>query len=596
MPRCQHFARLALCLAVTVSGCGTDVSTELSRDDIVPACHDVVAQSDDNESDLSVATQTGEQITAAQAQPDDWFEDVTALSGIDFTYRNGREAGRFYLIENFGGGAAMVDFDLDGDVDLFLTGGGTISADTGQIGGRPSVLFRNDGNCQFVDVTDTGGFAESPGYSQGCAVTDFNSDGFPDLLVCCYGRSQLYVNHGDGTFEEIADWARSTAEGVATAAAFGDIDRDGLPDLLLAFYTDWSPQTDIVCRGANRQRDLCGNTTYPGTACRLFHNSGDGSFDDWSQRAGIRPDAHGLGVVAADLNEDGWVDFFVASDGTPNQLYLGGPHMPLVESAHSSGVALGDFGATMANMGIAVGDYNGDGRPDIFVTTFDNEDSCLYRNLGEGLFVYSTMTAGLAGISRMHVKFGTSLTDFDGDGWLDLFVLNGSPLYSTGESPFKQVPELFRNDKGRRFEKISQQAGAFFREEHAGRGNAVGDLDDDGAPDIVTVQMNDPVRIQRNRFTPKNYVSVELRARHGEPDATGARATVEYAGRQIVRFVVRGEGFFSQFDPRLIFPVESDANVANVTVVWPSRNQERFCNLVVRRTHVLVEGRGAIDR
>ncbi|HEY2250404.1 MAG TPA: CRTAC1 family protein, partial [Planctomycetaceae bacterium] len=298
------------------------------------------------------------------------------------------------------------------------------------------------------------------------------------------------------------------------------------------------------------------------------------------------------GVVAADLNGDGWIDFFVASDETPNQLYLGQPHLPFLECAQQAGVALGEIGAPVANMGTAIGDYNGDGRPDIFVTTFDHEDSSLYRNLGDGLFVYSTLTAGLAGISRMHVKFGTSLTDFDGDGWLDLFVLNGNPLYSTGESPHKQVPELFRNLAGRKFQDISQRGGSFFRQEQAGRGNAVGDLDDDGAPDIVTVQMNDPVRIQRNRLIPENYVRVELRARRGEPDATGARVISEFEGRQLVRFVVRGEGYFSQFDPRLIFPAGPGAKVADVIVDWPARGSERFSRLPVRRTHVLVEGRG----
>jgi hypothetical protein len=536
--------------------------------------------------------------TVRKPSPDDWFDDVTGRSGVTFAYRNGREAGRFYLIEEFGGGAAMVDFDLDGDVDLFLTGGGTISAPTpadqtpGQIGGLASGLFRNEGDLQFLDVTRSSGFAAPAGYSQGCAVTDCNADGFPDLFVCCYGRSRLYANRGDGTFDDIADWSPRTGDGFATAAAFGDIDRDGLPDLLLAYYTTWGPETEVACYGPQGGRELCGPLNYPATSCRFFHNSGDNHFDDWSEKVGMQGNVRGMGVVAADLNGDGWVDFFVACDETPNQLYVGGPQLPLQERGQLAGVAMGEWGQPQGSMGIAVGDYDGDGLPDVFVTTFENEDSPLHRNLGDGLFMHATTVAGLAGISRMHVKFGTALTDFDGDGWLDLFVLNGSPFYRFGETPFKQPPQLFRNLQGKRFEEISVRGGTFFCEAHAGRGNAVGDLDNDGAPDLVTVQINDPVRILRNRMTPENYVRIELRARRGEPEATGARVTAEFDGRKLVRFVVRGEGYYSQFDPRLIFPVAPDAEFADVVVDWPGRGCERFRHLAVRQTQSLVEGRG----
>ena len=325
-------------------------------------------------------------------------------------------------------------------------------------------MFRNGGNWQFVDVTTDAGFAVAPGYSQGCAVTDFNTDGFPDLLVCCYRLDARVIRQLTGTAlaRESRRLGRPAAEGVATAAAFGDIDRDGFPDLLLGFYSDWIPETDLVCHSPEGPRDLCGPKQYAGTSCQFLHNSGDGTFDDWSSSAGMKGNVHGLGVVAADLNGDGWVDFYVASDGTPNQLYLGGPQLPLVESALPAGVALGEFGATVANMGIAVGDYDGDGRPDIFVTTFDNEDSSLYRNLGDGLFVHSTTIAGLAGITRKHVKFGTSLTDFDGDGWLDLFVLNGSPLYSAGrESPQAGSPNCFAIPRGGDFRMSRNEAAHF---------------------------------------------------------------------------------------------------------------------------------------
>jgi hypothetical protein len=533
-------------------------------------------------------------VVAANATlPDDWFEDVTDRTTIRFSYRNGREANRFFIAEIIGGGPAMVDYDLDGDIDLFFTGGGTISTEPETaIGGLTPALFRNDSDWCFVDATIASGFRATSGYTHGCTVTDFNCDGFPDLFVCCFGRSRLYSNLGDGTFAEAGDAAKLPALGWCTTAVFADCDRDGLPDLLLSRYSDWNPDSETPCTNREGVRDVCEPSVYPRTTCLLLHNSGDGSFEDWSEQAGFTGRVRGLGSVAADLNGDGWIDFYVASDESPKQLYLGGPRFPLMESAVLAGVAFSASGRSEGSMGIAVGDYDGDGLPDIFVTNFELEDYALYRNLGNDVFMHSTVAVGLSANSRMRSGWGAELVDFDGDGWLDIFVLNGSPFYNHGQSGFEQVPHLYRNLRGKRFEAVTDRGGTFFRQVHAGRGTAVGDLDGDGAPDIVTVQINEPVRILRNRLLPKNYVTVQLRALTGEAEATGARLTTTFDGRTLTRFVVQGAGYGSRSDPRFILPVNEAGSECDVTIAWPGRGHESFRRLAVRQTHLLIEGRG----
>ncbi len=453
-----------------------------------------------------------------------------------------------------------------------------------------AALFRNDGDFHFSEQTTPAGLDLPIEYSQGCAVTDYNADGFPDLFVCCYGRSRLYANLGDGTFVEATTASQLPAEGWGTAAAFGDLDRDGLPDLMLARYTDWTPATDIVCYNKLNQRDLCGPNSYPGVTAQFFHNLGDGSFADVSADLGMQDVAHGLGVVVTDVNNDGLLDFYVSSDALPNLLYLGEPDGRLTERGTVSGVAYGEWGQPEAGMGIDIGDYNGDATLDIFVTNYENEDNALYHNTGQGHWLHRTVITGLSGVSRMRVGFGTSLCDFDNDGWLDLFVLNGNSNYSAN-TPYQQEPQLFANLEGRRFVERSEQGGPYFGEAHSGRGSAAGDLNNDGAMDLVTILMNEPVRILRNRQPPENYVAVQLIGRLGDREATGARVSCEFDGRTLVRWVTKGAGYFSQGDGRIVLPIDDGSDRVDVQVTWLDRGSEVF-RLAMRRTHQLVEGRG----
>lgn len=587
---CRKRPYLPLWLILISIGCENDFSSEPEESDIQRPSVATQAKSSLSARDGHAAARDVPSVT----RPDDWFEDVSERARIDFAYQNGREAGRFYFIEALGGGLAMLDFDLDGDVDLFFVGGGQFSKAPAppRIDGRPCRLYRNDGGWNFVEVTLAAQLSEAPDYSNGCTVTDFDNDGFPDLFVCCYGRSRLYRNEGDGAFVEATDATRLPAQGLSVIAAWGDIDRDGLADLFLARYTNWSPETDVSCVNNLGIRDLCGPNQYDGTIGQFFHNRGDGSFGDWSQRVGLKGNSKGLGLVAGDFNGDGWIDFYLANDGTANQLYFGTPE-GLEEVGISAGVATGETGLEEGSMGTAVGDVDGDGLPDLWVVNFVNEDNSLYRNLGGGLFKHSTVPMGLSGISRSRVRWGTSLTDFDGDGWLDIVVLNGGHSYVSDQATFEEAPQLFQNRAGRRFDEISDRGGSYFRRRHAGRGCAVGDLDDDGAPDVVAVHDNAPVGILRNRHVLSDYVSVRIRATHGARDAVGARVSLVGSGpHQQVQFVVSGAGYASCSDDRLIFRTTPTATTADMIVDWPGRGREWFRGLALRQTHTLVEGRG----
>ncbi|MEQ9409986.1 MAG: CRTAC1 family protein [Fuerstiella sp.] len=523
----------------------------------------------------------------------DWFEDITEHSGVNFSYRNGQEAGHCYILESLGGGVAMFDYDVDGDLDLFFTGGGSIAKKTGRITGTDSALFRHDAEGRFSDVTRESGLDQPIDYSHGTAVADFNRDGYPDLFVCCYGQCRLYRNIEGGKFVECSEAAGIRTSGWCTAAAWTDIDLDGLPDLIVIRYLKWSPEIDQDCFNADGKKEVCGPGRFDPERDLLFRNRGDGSFEEVSESVGFDRPGRGLGVVATDLNSDGRIDCYVVNDESENHLYLGGTDTAMREIGAAAGVAVNEYGMHDGSMGVDVGDVNSDGRPDLWVTNFESEDNALYQNLGDCSFAQVTAKMSLAGDSRRQVGFGTALADFDGDGQLDIFVANGHVFYHGGQLPYLQQPQLFRNTGRGHFEDISEAAAAYFITGHAARGAAVGDLDNDGGLDLVIVHQNAPVTVLRNRFPMKRFVRLQVIGEQATREAIGATVTVTAAGQQTTHFVKSGAGYFSHSDQRILVPV-TDNGPVDVAVAWPGGRREVFAGLTPGNiTHELHQGHGS---
>ncbi len=527
---------------------------------------------------------------ARAASPDDWLEDVTESSGLKFTYRSGVESRQYAMVEELGGGVALFDYDNDGDLDAYFTGGGEIGENQ-QPKGRAGALFRNDGGLRFTDVTQAVGLDQSGDYSHGVTVGDYDRDGWQDLFITAYGRSQLFRNVDGQSFVDRTDAAGLVVDGWHASATFLDFDRDGWLDLYLCGYTLWKPGSRYLLGGDKHGvEELRMPIDVPGAPDLLFRGSPDGTFTNVTVEAGIRPDGRGLGVVAADFNSDGWIDLYVANDIDPNHLYWGGPTLPFREGAVSAGIQGSEYGQPESSMGIDAADYDGDGRLDLFVTNYEREDNALYRNEGGGAFTHRTAPAGLAGCCRPYVGFATEFLDLDLDGWLDLYLLNGHVVYHVRKSPYRQPAFVYRNQAGERFEDVSDQTAAYFSVTHVGRGGAYGDLDNDGDLDLVFTHQNEPVTVLRNRRTADNWLCVSLEGVVSNRDAIGAVVTSAWEGRTLTRVIRGGGSYLSCSDRRVLVPCSSE--LQSMEILWPNGLRERYSGLRPRQTHRLREGSG----
>ena len=521
-----------------------------------------------------------------------WFNEVTSASGVNFVYSDGSDSGFYQLLESVGGGVIVTDYDADGWPDLLFPGGGTLNGtDSITVSGRSAGLFRNQSDCKFTNATHISGIEDDSLYTHGGTAADINSDGFEDLIVCGFGGVQVWINNGDGTFEQDRTLVEFPTNRWAVSCVVTDFNLDGIADLYLLTYADWKPNADRRCLNDQQLRDICGPTMFDGIQDVLYRGTGEG-FTDATVTMGLVPGNRGLGIIAADFNGDSRPDLAVVNDVQENQLYLNIEGDSFREDSLIWGMAYSDTGEREGSMGVAAGDYDQDGLLDFWYTNYAQQDNSLLRNSSNSGFLQTTGIMGLRGVSRKWVGFGTGFADFDCDGWDDLFVINGHVAYERLDSPYFQPPQLFRNMDGTSFIDVSNSGGPYFSSTHSGRGAATLDIDNNGTADLVVSHQNDPVSILQNTHQCNHWISLDLVAVTSQHSATGAVVSIEIEpGKELKKWRVSGGSYLSQGDRRLMFALPSDRSI-NAVVTWPGGAEEEFRMLPTNSVHTLIQGRG----
>ncbi|MFO0981691.1 MAG: CRTAC1 family protein [Planctomycetota bacterium] len=497
------------------------------------------------------------------------FRDVTRAAGITFVHHHGG-TGQKLFPETMGAGCAFLDYDGDDDLDIYLVNGP----------GAPAALYQNDGHGKFQDVTRAAGLGK-PCFGMGCCAADVDNDGGLDLFLASYGSKTLYRNAGGGRFADVTAAAGFGDDSRwATSAAFGDYDNDGYVDLYVCHYVKYDIAHPPTCLGAGGVREYCNPADFPSEPDALYRNRGDGTFEDVTTRAGIDDrDGRGLGVVFGDPDDDGDQDVFVANDMSRNDYFENSGHGTFSENGLQAGLAYNEGGHVSAGMGTDFGDYDNDGREDLYVVNFSLETNTLFHNDGGGLFTDRTAELGLAPLTLRPLGFGTLFFDPDLDGDLDLFTANGHVLdtiesYGKGLT-YAQTAQLLENLDHGAFRDASRAAGSWFAQAFVGRGAAAGDFDDDGDEDLLIANCNQaPVLLQNDQTTGRSWLTVVLVGTHSNRSAIGARVSFRAGGMLHTDTVRAGNSYLSQSDLRLHFGLGACTKVAGLVVRWPSGAQQ----------------------
>lgn len=576
------FPLLALCAAVLLSGCPENNANTnpagVGGAGAVPETGDATGDPDPDGGPDSLMR----------------FKDVTGGAGVEFTYRNGEEAGHFSILESLGGGAALFDADGDDDLDVFLPGGGAFGPGE-EVLGLDCALFQNLGDWRFRDATGGARAARSTHYSHGAAAADYDNDGFTDVLVTGYGGLLLLRNQGDGTFVPFADGAGLNDTLWSSSAAWGDVNGDGNLDLYVAHYVNWSFENHPACSGPQGQPEVCPPREFDPLPDHLYISNGDGTFRESSGPAGLAPSGpnagKGLGVFIADVDNDGDADVYVGNDTVSNFLYRNRGDATFEDVSLISGTSLSDRGLPDGSMGVDLGDYNLDGLPDIWVVNYEHESFALYRNEGDCNFRPVSQSMGVTSVGGAYVGWGTVFADFDLDGDEDIFTSNGHVIRHPTQSPLFQTPLLFQNESGRRLVNVAGAAGEYLRTPHMGRGAAAGDIDNDGDVDLVVMHTNEPVSLLENtRLSSGRHVQLKLIGRHGNRDAIGARVRLETADGAQVRQIKGGASYASTSDRRVVFGLGDQTAVEGITIHWPGGADQDLNETATDTSWILVEG------
>jgi len=521
--------------------------------------------------------------------------DVTAASGIQFQHNSGAYGGKL-LPETLGSGCAFLDYDADGWQDILLLNGMDWPGHKRQ---RSTLkLYRNNRNGTFTDVTKSAGL-DIEMYGMGAAVGDYNNDGFPDIFVTCVGQSRLFRNTGKGTF---VDATRSSGlfgrQGLSTSALWFDYDRDGYLDLFVCNYVRWSPEHDVFCSLDGSHKSYCTPEAYRGDTCWLFHNRGNGTFEDVTATSGVfDSSSKSLGVAMLDYDQDGWLDLLVANDTQPNKLYRNLHNGKFKDVAVEAGLAFSTEGKARAGMGIDVGDFDNSGSAGIAITNFDNEMIGLYRAAKPGVYDDVATAAGIGAASRSTLGFGCMFLDVDMDGALDLAVANGhideTVRNIRGNVGYAQPPQLFLNSGNGKFRDVAADVGGGFEKPRVGRGLAFADFDRDGDLDILLTTNNGPAVLFRNeQQAGKHSIRFELQGTQSNRDAIGTKVQVFAGDLRQSRMVRGGSSYLSQSELPLTFGLAKRDKIDRVVIQWPSGRTEEYKNLQSQKAYKCLEGKG----